>query len=676
MTLNAAEIEWRENLPYSLDHGDFYYSMANGLQESSYVFLEKNDLQRRWQHLTTEDFIFSIGEVGFGAGINFLNCCELWLRTAPPECTLYYFAAESAPLKKSDLAGIHALWPVHNDSAKLLTEHYPSAIKGFHNLELFGGRIKLSLMFGDATEMLHSLGDSCDIRHSSHNKASIDAWFLDGFAPAKNPSAWSSELCNTIACLSSNTTTLTTYSAATEVSKRLNGAGFKVEHIAGFGKKREMIQAVFTNKQPVNTTVTGTNQWHLDRLIRPARSKRPTVTIIGAGITGCTSAAALAKQGYEVTMVDRHQIPGQEGSGNNQAVVYPKLSLRNDNLPRINLSALMYASRYYQHFWQQGLGQQCGVLVLPENQKNEEEFSLIGQRFKNHPRLVQLLNNTEMFEKSGVQLHATQGLYFPQLGWLPPAVICQNLLQQWDIPIISANVSRFDQEPNNHQWTLFNDQGNPIIQSDILVVANAQDCESFEQTQFLGVRKLRGQISELPITSDSAKLSTVICGAGYITPPLNELHSCGATYNQNVSTTDLRTQDHQTNIDQMIQTDQGIANILGDFDLESLTGRANFRCTTRDYLPIVGPVPDVAKMITNYSFLRQDARKNSSVMGSYLPNLYVNCGMGSRGLSYAPLTAEVLAAEINQQLSPVELELRQAMHPSRFLIRDLKKKRI
>ena len=115
---------------------------------------------------------------------------------------------------------------------------------------------------------------------------------------------------------------------------------------------------------------------------------------------------------------------------------------------------------------------------------------------------------------------------------------------------------------------------------------------------------------------------------------------------------------------------------MEDFDLESLTGRANFRCTTRDYLPIVGPVPDVAKMITNYSFLRQDARKNSSVMGSYLPNLYVNCGMGSRGLSYAPLTAEVLAAEINQQLSPVELELRQAMHPSRFLIRDLKKKRI
>ena len=69
MTLNAAEIEWRENFPYSLDHDDFYYSMADGLQESSYVFLEKNDLQHRWQHLTSEDYIFSIGEVGFGAGV-------------------------------------------------------------------------------------------------------------------------------------------------------------------------------------------------------------------------------------------------------------------------------------------------------------------------------------------------------------------------------------------------------------------------------------------------------------------------------------------------------------------------------------------------------------------------------------------------------------------------------
>ena len=288
MNLNAAEIEWRENLPYSLDHDDFYYSMADGLQESSYVFLEKNDLQRRWQHLSSEDYIFSIGEVGFGAGINFLNCCELWLRTAPAKCTLYYFSAESSPLKKSDLEGIHALWPVHNDSAKLLIEHYPSAIKGFHNLELFGGRIKLCLMFGDATEMLQSLGESCDIRLSTYNKAPIDAWFLDGFSPAKNPSAWSSELCNTIAYLSSNATTLSTYSAATEVSKRLDEAGFKVEHTAGFGKKREMIEAIFTNQKPMNITVTGTNQWHLDRLTRPAQNKRPTVTIIGAGYA-CTN---------------------------------------------------------------------------------------------------------------------------------------------------------------------------------------------------------------------------------------------------------------------------------------------------------------------------------------------------------------------------------------------------
>ncbi|MFT7112876.1 MAG: tRNA 5-methylaminomethyl-2-thiouridine biosynthesis bifunctional protein, partial [Porticoccaceae bacterium] len=120
----------------------------------------------------------------------------------------------------------------------------------------------------------------------------------------------------------------------------------------------------------------------------------------------------------------------------------------------------------------------------------------------------------------------------------------------------------------------------------------------------------------------------------------------------------------------------GIGRAIGTVQLNKLEGRANFRCTTRDYLPIVGPVPDVSAMLETYESLRVDARKDSPVMGTYLPNLYINCGMGSRGLGYAPLTAEVLAAEIHQQLGPLERELRKAMHPSRFLIRDLKKKRI
>jgi tRNA 5-methylaminomethyl-2-thiouridine biosynthesis bifunctional protein len=675
--LKAADIEWRQGSPYSLDYEDFYWSLVDGLEESSYVFLQHNNLHSRWQKLGSEAQSFSVGEVGFGAGLNFLNCCELWLKTAPDNCILHYFSAELSPLTKDDLDKILQQWPSLNSLSQLLIDHYPPTVKGFHNIELYGGRINLCLMLGDAQEMFSALGESIDQRNSAYNKKPIDAWFLDGFSPKKNPAMWQPELCKTIACLSSSKTTLTTYSAASQVGKSLIAAGFSVDYLDGFAEKRQMISAMLNaslNDYP--TPVRGANQWHLNQSPNRPLNDHPSVTIIGAGIAGCTSAAALFKRGYKITVIDRHATAGQGASGNQQAIIYPKLSVRDDSLPRINLTAITHASRYYRTFWERGLGQQCGVLVLPDSPNQRHQFELLGQHLSYQQSLVRLVNNSQMKSISGLTLDSVQGLYFPQLGWLPPAMVCQELLKDLSIPLIKGDVDRLFRNPTSGQWELFDEQEKCLMQSDIVVIANAHDCEKFKQTDFLNIQKLRGQVTELPVTSTSKNLRTVICGEGYIAPPNNASHGCGATYNKGINSRELRIQDHQTNLDQIIKTDQGIGRALGTIKLHELDGRANFRCTTRDYLPIVGPVPDVAAMLENYQFLRVDARKDSSAMGIYHPNLYVNCGMGSRGLGYAPLTAEVLAAEIHQQLGPVERELRQAMHPSRFLIRDLKKKRI
>jgi tRNA 5-methylaminomethyl-2-thiouridine biosynthesis bifunctional protein len=107
-----------------------------------------------------------------------------------------------------------------------------------------------------------------------------------------------------------------------------------------------------------------------------------------------------------------------------------------------------------------------------------------------------------------------------------------------------------------------------------------------------------------------------------------------------------------------------------------LEGRANFRCTSRDYLPIVGPVPDVTAFKAEFKALRFNASARLQQMGPYLPNLYINCSLGSRGMGYAPLNAEVLAAEISGEIPPLERELRLALHPARFLVRDLKRRKI
>ena len=412
--------------------------------------------------------------------------------------------------------------------------------------------------------------------------------------------------------------------------------------------------------------------WHLDK--SPAGRSTREIAVLGAGIAGCTSAVALAKRGFNVTLVDRHPIAGCEASGNNQGIVYPKLSARDDVLPRINLAAMQFSSRYYQPFWAQGLGRQCGVIVVPENDKIKQDFEIIGQRFKDQPNLVQLHGNEQLCRLSGINMQTQIGLYFPQLGWLSPADICQQLVAQHQIPLLQADIQRIAH--NDDRWHLFGADGQSCITSETLVIANAFDCKQFQQTEFLPVTQLRGQISHIPSNRASSALKTVICGEGYITPQHSGQHSIGATYNKGVFTTALRPEDHQANLDKIGATDSGIATVIGSQNVTTMTGRANYRCTTKDYLPIVGAVADLAQLIEDYSGLRRDAKSSIATAGSYLPNLYINCGMGSRGLSYAPLSAEILAAELAGDEPILDKDLRLALHPTRFIIRDLKKKRL
>ncbi|MDG1495598.1 MAG: FAD-dependent 5-carboxymethylaminomethyl-2-thiouridine(34) oxidoreductase MnmC [Porticoccaceae bacterium] len=417
----------------------------------------------------------------------------------------------------------------------------------------------------------------------------------------------------------------------------------------------------------------------------PVPRTRKTVTIIGAGISGCSVAAALQKRGFKVTVIDRHGQAGAEASGNPEGIVYPKLSPRDDLLPQVNLAAIKFASDYYRPFWDSGLGRQCGVLVVPENDKARSDFKLISQRYADQTEMVETIAHEQLEELSGVPLQAESALYFPKLGWLPPQLICKQLLELNNIPLVQADIKSLEYCEQQKRWQLY-DKNQQLVSlegdnhSESVIIASAFDCKAFSQTDYLPLRKIRGQITQLPCTEESRKMKMVICGECYITPAENGLHGCGATYNKDLFTTELRDIDHQTNLAQITATDAGLAAVLGQPTSDSLSGRANFRCTTSDYLPIAGPVPNRSAMLEDYAILRRDAKTALTTPGAYLPNLYVNCGMGSRGLSYAPLTAELLASEIAGEGAELDKkinkELRHAMHPARFLIRDLKRNRI
>ena len=231
---SPAKLEWRDGQPYASAFQDVYFSSDNGLLETDYVFLQGNALQSRWQTLKT--LHFTIAETGFGTGLNFLSAVKLWLEVAPATAMLHYISTEKHPLSLQDLTSALALWPTLAEFSDHLLENYEKLLQGNQALDLFQNRVCLSLLVGDATTQLRQI------------HGAVDAWFLDGFSPAKNPDMWQTELFQQIVRLSAVGSTFATFTSAGHVRRNLAAAGFNTQKRAGFGKKREMLQGILMSK--------------------------------------------------------------------------------------------------------------------------------------------------------------------------------------------------------------------------------------------------------------------------------------------------------------------------------------------------------------------------------------------------------------------------------------------
>lgn len=229
ITVQAA-LEWRDGLPYSTAFDDVYFSSDDGLLETEYVFIQGNALVERWQSLADNNF--TTMETGFGTGLNFLCACKYWLEHAPANAVLRYTSVEKYPLSHADMHKALQHWPALKPITDQLLAQYETLLNT-GNASFFNDRIRLQVIFGDAAECLSEL----DVK--------ADAWFLDGFAPSKNPQMWQPALFAQMARLSHAETTFATFTSAGIVRRGLSAAGFKVNKQRGFGKKREMINGYF-----------------------------------------------------------------------------------------------------------------------------------------------------------------------------------------------------------------------------------------------------------------------------------------------------------------------------------------------------------------------------------------------------------------------------------------------
>ena len=645
---SRAQLDWDEHgQPLSRQFGDVYFSRASGLEETRHVFLRHNRIAERCAALA-DDGRLVIGETGFGTGLNFLCAWQAFAEHAPAGARLHFVSVEKYPLDGEDLRRALALWPELAVFSTPLLEQYAGIQPGFQRLLFDGGRVLLTLLVGDALECLPQLD------------AQVDAWFLDGFAPAKNPQMWTPELFTQLARLSAPGASLATFTCAGTVRRGLIEAGFRMEKVKGFGHKREMLAGLYEG-QPA----AAGKPW----FARPPRPAERRALIIGAGLAGCASAASLAARGWQVTLLERHGEVAEEGSGNPQGVLYLKLSAHGTPLSRLLLAGFGYTRRLLERLERGVDWDACGVLQLAFDAKEAERQAQLAAAFP--PGLLQPLTQAEAEQRAGIAL-PSGGLFYPEAGWAHPPALCRLLARHPNIRLLThreaLSIRRADGE-----WQALGADDGLLAAAPILVLANATDAATFAPTQYLPLKRIRGQITRVPATPASRALRTVLCAEGYVAPPRGDEHTVGASFDLHNRQQGVTTEEHIGNLNRLREISADLAERLETdrLDPASLHGRAAYRCTSPDYLPLVGPLADPLAFAERYAVLARDARQVPDAPCPWLDGLYVNLAHGSRGVVTAPLCGELLAAWLENEPLPLPLAVAEACHPNRFPLRQL-----
>ena len=652
--VEPALVDWNDaGEPRSPHYHDGYFSRDGGLDESTHVFLQGNDLPARF---VTDEGVFSIGELGFGTGLNFLLTARTFLATAPTGKRLHYWSVDRHPLRPVDLHRALALWPDLRHEAQVLCDAYPPLLPGIHRRVLFGGRITLDLVWADGLQALEDL--------AALSRPTVDAWYLDGFAPRNNPELWRGDLFLAMARASRDNATLASYSVASLVRTGLQQAGFSLSKRPGFGRKRECLAGQLDRRPAAVHTQT---PWDLDG----ARDDAPRdALVLGAGLAGAHAAAALARRGVNVSVFDSGPSAGR-ASGNPQGVLFTRLSPQRSPLADFSLAAALYAAHVYRQMFEArelepGIeGDVNGCLQLGDQATRVPAAALDDLN-----DIARLMSEREASEHLGTTVRGT-ALWLEHSGWLDPRAVCRALLQR---PHVHLQEQCGPLQPrwsdDDEHWQLVDQYGAVIAHAPLLILATGAGTRHLDPVCSLPLRTVRGQTTQLP-TPPSASLRYSCCHEGYVAPARDGELCIGATFDPKDEACDVRVSDHRKNLATLADAFPDWADYLHSIDPESLTGRAELRCVSPDYLPVAGPVADDTAMRERFSALGFDARELIAAPGVFKPGLYVSAAHGSRGLGYAALAAEVICSQIFSEPLPVARDLQRALAPARFLIRAI-----
>lgn len=673
MSISTATIQFIDDgMPHAQDFGDNYFSDVGGLAETRYVFIQQNALESRWLEAAASDrkTPFVIAETGFGTGLNFLATWQAFkkLKSDNPICDslrLHFISTEKFPLALADLKIVLTRWDELRPLSDQLISSYPHIVAGCHRLVFEQGQIVLDLWLGDVNESLpqmHNLSDGL-----------VDAWFLDGFAPSKNPEMWTDLLFQQVARLSKHKATFSTFTVAGVVRRGLASHGYEIEKRKGFGRKKEMLTGVFNAEQTDRQLQTFFHRQGNNIECEPAH-----VAIIGGGMASANLALSLAQRGLSVTIYCKDSQLAKGASGNPQGGFYPQLNAESNISSQIQAVSFQFAKQRYQQLLADGFEfshQWCGVLQLAFKQA----VQLRQQNLLNNgcwpSSLINGVSAEQAAEIAKLEL-PYNGLFIADGGWVSPPELVNALLEaskaSGSVNLKMSNKIDSIKQAGNGWQLLCEEQ---YFHADAVVIANGEQCIDLLECAPLPFQAVRGQVEAIPTFAPLTQLNTVLCHKGYLTPAFQGHHALGSSYVKNDRNTEFREQESNTNITMHTEA-------LGDADWavslktqqNKNSARAAIRCSLPDHLPAVGSLFSEQLQRQQYADLYKALPVNRYPVAANLPNLYVLSGLGSRGLTTAPLMAELLASQITGEPLPFASKLLNALNPNRFLIKKLIKR--
>ncbi len=586
--------------PASAEMGDIYFS-GDGLSEKRAVFLDGCGLPEAWigrRH-------FCIGELGFGTGLAFLAAWDLWRKHRPsPTARLDFVSFECALISGEHAARVHQRWPELADLSRQLVGRWPDRARGVQRVELDDG-VTLTVFVDDVEAALPQA------------EAHIDAWFLDGFSPAKNPAMWSAATLAQVARLSAADGRAATYTVAGDVRRALEAAGFDVAKRPGIGRKRERLEAQLVSRVTANAP----------------RHPR-TAIVIGAGVAGAMCCRSLVRRGCDVTVLDAGAAPGAGASGNSLALVMPRLDAADGPAARALVEAYLFARRTWLDLGPDA-ARPLDVVHLPRNEKESARFArLLADPPLDETHLSALDRDTP---GAGVR-HIGAVAVRPSVAL--PALLGGAHLQ------LSCEVMSVTQVVDGATATLATGE---TLAADLIVV-----CAGMGAGRINGIASppLEGRLGQIECAPGSSSVASAIADGGYVVEAFGEL-VFGATFEPAPDGPPAISGSARTsNLETLRRLRPDLA------EAGPLVSRAAIRATTPDRLPFAGLPPGCGE---------------PTAAAPAAPVRLIG-GLGSRGFLWAPLLAERVAADVFGEPSPMEASASAMLAPDRFAKRAVRRR--